>query len=186
MSKDASTTDPNRFKSRAAAAAWLKEQKAPISQRGFYDACDRGFPAVAADKSLSRFEVSEYLRSLESKQRRAPGGSGTIREDAETRKAVADAAKAEIQAEQMKRQLDKDWISRADADLETCAWAGLTRDYIAHRLSQSLPTLIHTAGGDMTRAPDVQAVIDQAITDGCNDVANSGEITVDIEDTETD
>lgn len=175
-----------RFKTRAAAFAWLKEQQAPISERGFYDACDRGFPAVASDKSLSRLDVSEYLRNLERKQRRTPGGSGVVREDAETRKAVADAQKAEIQAAQMKRQLEKDWISRQEAELETATWAALTRDYIAYRLNQSLPALIHAAGGDLDCIADVQAVIDQAITDGCNDIANSGEVNVELEPIESD
>ncbi len=44
------------------------------------------------------------------------------------------------------------------------------------------PALIHVSGGDIARIPDAQAIIDQAIADACNDIANSGEVTVEIEE----
>ena len=173
-----------RFKNRKKAFEWLQQQGFKLVERSFYNACDAGFPAVAADKSLSRFEVSEFLRQHEAKYRKQPGRLSGIREDAETRKAVADAKKSEIQAQQMQRELDKKWISREESDLEVCTWACLTRDYITSRLERSITTLICAAGGSVERTADVQAIIDQAITDGCNDIANSEEVDVYIEDAE--
>ncbi|RLD02521.1 MAG: hypothetical protein DRI32_08795, partial [Chloroflexi bacterium] len=123
-------TTTERFKNRKQAFEWLQKRGFKLVERTFYNACDAGFPAVAADKTLSRFEVSEFLRQREAKYRKQPGGLSDVREDAETRKAVADAKKSEIQAQQMQRELDKKWISREESDLETCTWAALTRDYI--------------------------------------------------------
>ena len=177
-------SNSERFKNRKRAFEWLQQQGFKLVERSFYNACDAGLPAVAADKTLSRFEVSEFLRQQEAKHRKQPGSLSGIREDAETRKAVADAKKAEIQAQQMQRELDKKWISREEADLETCTWSALTRDYITSRLERSVAALICAAGGDMTRTADVQAIIDQAVIDGCNDIANSGEVEVYLEDVE--
>lgn len=109
---------------------------------------------------------------------------GAKREEAETRKAIADANKAEINAQQLQRELDKAWILRADAEDNECVAAALVRDGIAHQLNKQLPAIIHSAGGDPARQPDVQAIIDQAITTACNDIANSGEVEIDIEDDE--
>lgn len=72
-------------------------------------------------------------------------------------------------------------ISRDQADVEVCAWAGLTRDTIAaHSLKQVL-TIIHTAGGDPQMQPDVEALIEQTIDAACNAIATSGEADVVIE-----
>ena len=62
---------------------------------------------------------------------------------------------------------------------------GYHRNSLIHRITSALPVLIHAAGGDHARLPDVQAVIDQAIADGCNDVANSAEVDIEIHDEET-
>jgi len=171
-----------RFKNRKQAFEWLQQQGFQLSERTFYNACEAGSPAVGPDKTLSRFEVGEYLRKYERKYRKQSGNLSGIREDAETRKAVADAKKAEINAEQLQRELDKRWISREESDLETCTWTALLRDQIAARLTQALPALIHSAAGHIEQLPEAQAIIDQAITDACNDISDSGEVEVYIED----
>lgn len=102
----------------------------------------------------------------------------------EARLIKAKADREEIRRDDEQRALDRKWILREDADLETCTWSALTRDTIAHRLTTNLPALIHVSGGDIARIPDAQAIIDQAIADACNDIANSGEVTVEIEETE--
>ena len=169
---------PERFKNRKQAFDWLQSQGFKLVERSFYNACNAGFPAVAADKTLSRFEVSEFLRQHEAKHRKQPGSLSGIREDAETRKAVADAQKSEIQAQQMQRELDKKWILHDDADLQTCTWTALLRDCISSRLERNVGALICAAGGDLARIPDVLTIIDQAIIDGCNDVADTDEVDV--------
>jgi hypothetical protein len=112
--------------------------------------------------------------------------NGAEREKAETRKAIAAADREEMKRDDERRALDKQWIEREAADLQTCAWAAMTRDAIAGRLKKDIPALIYAAGGDPARIPDVSAIIDQAITDGCNDIAGSGDVDVEIEDVEQD
>ena len=115
-----------------------------------------------------------------------PGGADRANQhdEAVTRKAIADAQKAEIQAAQLQRELDKKWIPSEEADLEKCIWTALTRDNISNRLIKALPAFIHAVGGHLDRLPEGQAVIDQAITDGCNDISNSDKIDVDVEEAE--
>lgn len=171
-------SDQNRFKNRRQAFAWLSEQKAPVSQRAFYDACASGSPQIAADKSLSRFDVSEYLRRLEGRHRPIVTADESARREAETRKAIADARKAELQAEVLEREHSKRWMQREDAEEIACLWTSLLRDGLAWRLRQALPTICHAAGGHPDRAAEVAEIIEQTIRDACNDIATAGEVTV--------
>lgn len=72
-------------------------------------------------------------------------------------------------------------ISRADADAQTCAWASLTRDAIANRTSRALPAIIHATGGQIAALAEAQALLDQAIDQACNDIAESGPVDVVLE-----
>ena len=173
-----------KFSNRKKAYLWLIEQGLKISERKFYNDCASGCPALGSDKTLSKFEVSQYLISQKKTYRPKKSEFSSIREEADTRKAIADAEKAEIQTGQLQRELDKKWILREDADLETCAWVSLLRDSITNRINQSLPTFIHSVGGYLDRLADGRAVMDQAITDACNDISNSGEVNIDIEEIE--
>lgn len=165
-----------RFKNRKKAFDWLQQEGYQLSERTFYNICETGCPAVALDKTLSCFEVGEYLRKHEAKIRKQPGSNSGIREDAETRKAVADAKKAEIIAEQLQRELNKKLISSEESALESCTWTALLRGQIAVRLTQTLPTLIKSIAYQIVQLPEVHAVIDQAIADACNDISDSGEL----------
>ena len=178
------------YKDRAAALRFLRDHGYTKSERTFYGDCDkhdllepdgktillcsllayfwRVYPPVAAGRQTSD-DVSDL---------------SAAREAADTRKAVAAADREEMKRDQEQRELDKQWIKREDADLETCTWTALTRDQITNRLGKSLPTLIHAVAGKLDRLADGQAVIDQAVTDACNDISNSGEVDVDFEDVE--
>lgn len=72
-------------------------------------------------------------------------------------------------------------ISRADADAQTCTWASLTRDAIASRTSRALPAIIHATGGQIAALAEAQALLDQAIDQACNDIAESGPVDVVLE-----
>lgn len=175
-----------RFVNRKQAYDWLVAQGYKVSRGKFYNDCAAGFPRIHRDKTISRFEVLQYAQQLDVSRRSDVDLTDLARqrEDAETRKAIADAKKAEIQAAELQRQLDKKWMLREEAQLEACAWASLLRDSVAYRLGQAVPAIIHAAGGQLDHTADVQAVIDQAIIDACNDIASSGEVEVELVDEE--
>jgi len=186
MPDQAPAPEGERFVNRKQAYDWLIAQGYKVSRGKFYNDCAAGFPRIHRDKTISRFEILQYAQQLDVSRRSDLDLSDLARqrEDAETRKAIADAQKAEIQAAEMQRALDKKWMLREDAQLETCAWTSLLRDAIAYRIAQSVPAIIHAAGGNLDHTPDVQAVIDQAITDACNDIAKAGEVEIDFIDEE--
>lgn len=173
-----SKTNEREFKSQKEARNFLIEQGYKVSV-GKFSQDSHQFTTSKGVILLS--ELVDYAR----KELRKTGSLADLaaqREEADTRKAVADADRAEIKRDEERRQLDKSWISREDSDLEVCVWAALTRDSIVARLDKNLPLLIHVCGGQLDRLPEVQAVLDQTISDACNDIANSGEVNVDIED----
>ncbi len=181
--QDKPAPEGERFNDRLQAWNWLTAQGYKVSRGKFYNDCNAGFPTVHRDKTISRYQVLQYGQQLDINRR----GSTEVdrsgqHDEAVIRKAVADADKAEMQAAQMQRELDKEWIKRDEADLETCTWTALTRDGIVARFIKSLPSFIHAVGGDLDRLADGQAVFDQAVTDACNDISHSGEVEVDIED----
>ena len=171
-----------RFNDRLQSWNWLTAQGYKVSRGKFYNDCKAGFPTVHRDKTISRYQVLQYGQQLDIDRR---GGHEVNRADqhdeAITRRAVADADRAEMQAAQMQRELDKEWIKRDEADLETCTWTALTRDGIVNRFIKNLPTFIHAVGGDLQRMADGQAVFDQTVTDACNDISRMGEVDVDFE-----
>jgi len=168
--------DEQYFKDKKTAFQWYVDNGGCRKVSSFYSTVN------SIGRKVSRLTISEMLRRENLKTKpTSQSDQDDLRRDAETRKAVAAADREEMKRDEERRELDREWIKRADADMQVCAWAALTRDAIAHRLKKSTPALIHAAGGNIDMAAAVQAVIDQAITDGCNDIANSGEVEVDIE-----
>lgn len=171
----ASGEDGDHFRNIAAAFAWYKAEGGEREQTSFYKNVPKN------GKSVLRFAVSEMLRKERVK---APSvvDLSARKEDADTRKAVADAEKAEMQAEEMKRQLDARWMPRDRAEEETCVWVGRLRDATAYHLGKNLLAIIHACGGQAARLAEVQSIIDAALAAAANEIANSEEITVEIED----
>jgi hypothetical protein len=131
--------------------------------------------------------IAEFQAELAQLRSRKLSGGGEItlseeREQSETRLAKAKADREEYKRDQELREMSKNWIRREDADLQTCTWVCLLRDTIVGRINKALPELIHQADGSIDRIPDVQAVIDRAVIDACNNIADSGEVDVEIED----
>lgn len=171
-------TDDREFKSQKEARNFLIDQGYKVSV-GKFSQDSHQFTTGKGTIVLS--ELIDYAR----KELRKTGSLADLaaqREEADTRKAIADADRAEIKRDEERRLLDKNWISRDDSDLEVCVWAALTRDSIVARLDKNLPLLIHVSGGQVDRLAEAQAVIDQTISEACNDIANSGEVNVDIEE----
>ena len=172
------------FKNRAQAFAWLEAEGHAVSRGKFYADCNAGDPPVREDKQISRFRVLQYAQRIGQSNVRSDGSlseDALRRSGAETRKIVAGAEREEMKRDNEKRELDKKWIYRDEAELEKCVFAALTRDKIAHRVIQALPAIIHSCGGQLALLPSTQPHVDQAISDGCNDIANSGDIDVEID-----
>ena len=165
------------FRTKKDAFAWYADQGGQRQKSSFYDT------VPAEGKRVTRYSVSEMLRKEKATSPAAIDMSGQ-REDAETRKAVADADKSQMQAEEMRRALDAKWMLRERADEEICVWVSRLRDATAYHLGRALLGLIHACGGQPARLAEVQALIDDALATACNEIANSDEITVDIEDFE--
>jgi hypothetical protein len=171
------TQGPDRFKNRRQAYLWIAAQGAGLSERSFYDAVSSGFPSLAPDKTLARWEVSEFLRQHERKTASAPPAPAA-RADAETRRAIAQADREEMKRDQERREMSNAWVRREDAELELCAITALLRDLIINRITRAIPAIIQAAGGDQAHLADVDEVIDSEILAACNDLAQQDEIDI--------
>jgi hypothetical protein len=169
-----------RFKDRKQAWDWLRSEGYIVSKDKFYGDCANGKPRVHPDRGVSRFEVMEYAHSLRGALVSPPKNTEE-RDDADTRKAIADADKAEIQRDAMQRELDAAWIRREEAEEETCVWVSRLRDAVTYHLGKSLLNLIYASGGQADRRAEVQNILDAALASACNEIAESSEITVEIE-----
>lgn len=143
---------------------------------------------VESGRKVSRLSVMDLLHS---EKQTIPAEDcvkrldlSARREDADTRKAEADAAKAEMQAEEMRRAQDARWVLREAAEEETCVWVSRLRDAVAYHIGKNQLAIIHACGGNPGRLSEVQSIIDAALANACNEIANSAEVTVEIEDLE--
>ena len=85
-----------RFANRKQAHDWIRNQGYSTSRGKFYNDVAEGFPRIHKDKTISRFEVLQYCQQQDVERRGTPVDLADARENAETRKAVADADRAEI------------------------------------------------------------------------------------------
>ncbi len=167
------------FADKRKAHRWYAEQGGILE----YSAFTRQKVLVVSGRKVTRESVMALLLKEQHKSGGLGGGDAleAARAEADTRKAIAAADREEYKRDQEQRELSDQWITREEATLETCTWAALTRDAISGRLIKDIPAIIYAAGGDPTHIADVRAAIDRAVTDGCNDIAGSGEVEVDIE-----
>ncbi len=176
------TAPPQVFPNRRAAWKYLQEKNYPVSQSKFYEDAAR-LGMVRPDKSVYLGDLIAYCDSeLRPSPARDLAGEDLRRrrEVAETRKASADADKAQMQADAMRRELDATWMLRADAEAETCVWVSRMRDAFAYHMGKAAPALIHAGGGNPARLAEVQSILDAALAAACNEIADSPEITVEI------
>ena len=137
-------------------------------------------PRSGGSKRISRFAVSEMLR----KERKVSTSGADLsdrREKAETDKAEADARISRAKADAVERELDAAWVRREEAEEETCVWVSRLRDAVTYHLGKNLLAIIHASGGQAGRLAEVQTMIDAVLASACNEIAESSEITVEIE-----
>lgn len=161
------------FPNKAAAFSWYKNEGGIREKTSFYDTI------TATGKKVKRADVYELLK-IESGGKSEGIDFVAMKQEGDARKAIAAAEREEIRLDSERRELDRKWMLREEAEQDICIWTALTRDYIAARFEKSAVKIISTVSGDQDRLPDLHAIIDEIITDACNDVASSGEITVEI------
>lgn len=174
--EDAPAQEGERFKNRRQALNWLQSQGYKVSQGKFYQDCEAGFPGVYKDGTISRYQVMQYGQQLDVERRSAPDEGYIDRDKDEARKLKAEADIKVMQAEQARRELDRDWIHRDEAWAQLAATVGTLRDSIRHHLHVGQAHLIHLAGGDPSRGPEVYEGAEEILARAFNEVMASGRI----------
>lgn len=163
----------DRFKNRKEALAWL-QSKGQISAGKFYQDCEAGKITVAADKTVSKFQVAEYADRLFNKHKQAPKSV-----DQEDRKRGLEIEKLEQEVEKGRlanRKEDEKWLYKEEAWAQMAAIIGTLRDSLRHQLHVGTAALIHVAAGDPGRGPEVYETAEELISRAFNEVVNSGKI----------
>ncbi|WP_310601453.1 hypothetical protein [Desulfobulbus sp.] len=160
------------FRSRKEAHDWLIEQRYAVSIGKFYqDIKEKGFPVLNPDKTVSKYQVAVYGKSLENAQQ--PDPSALERLEAMHRKERAEAEIAEMKAERMRREEDAEWLHSSLAWSVVAGLIGNLRDVVRRHLHDAQIDIAKAAGGDIARAPEVYEAVDQVISQAWNEVAGS-------------
>lgn len=181
--KPAETGVAECFKTRAAALDWLRGAGYKVSVGKFYTDTGAGTPPVNRDGSISKAEVMQYAATLDCERRPSLEDADLAqqRELAEVRKAVADAAKAEMAVDELHRQADAKWISRVESVAQMAALVGSLRDVLLHHFHLAAPSLAKLVDGDPALAPQLYEGAEELIAKAYNELA-AGEIDVELED----
>lgn len=174
-----------RFKNRKQAWGWLQAQGYKVSSGKFYQDCEAGFPAIHKDGSVSKYQAMQYGQQLDVERR---GGERTNydKEENEARKIKADADKAEMQADAMRREQDAEWMHADQAWASVASIIGVLHDNLRHSFYQAQGEIIHLAGGEQDRGPQVYAACEQIIDRAMNDAAKQATIEVTFADDDDD
>lgn len=163
------TDNKERFASRKKALDWLVSQGHKISTGKFYQDCKKGFPAIADDGSVSKYQVLSYGVALNKKIE--PDHDALSSREYDQRKAKADAEMAEMKAKRMDREQDRLWLHADDAWSAMAGIIGNLRDAVRHQLYMSQREAVEIAGGDQDRAQELFEFCDGLIDKAFNEAA---------------
>lgn len=173
--EQAPAPEGERFANRIQALNWLKAQGYKISQGKFYQDVKAGFPVLQRGGTVSRYQVMQYGQQLDVEIRGVASVSGG-REEHDDRRAKAEADIKEMEATKRRREEDAEWL-HADA-----AWAaiagllGVLKDSLRHHFHAGQGELIHLAGGDPARGPEVYESCEEIMARAFNEVARMEKI----------
>lgn len=165
----------DRFKNRKEALAWL-QTKGQISTGKFYQDCQDGKVAVATDKTLSKFQVAEYAEKVFGFAK--PATPSYERSD---KMAELELREQELKVEKMElanRKEDAAWLQKEEAWAQMAAVIGTLRDSLRHQIHIGSVAIIHAAGGDPSRGPEVYEQAEELISRAFNEVISAGRIGV--------
>ncbi len=175
--EDQPAPEGERFKNRKQAFGWLQAQGYKVSNGKFYGDCDSGFPQIHKDGTVSRYQVLQYGQQLDVERRSSPATPGNIdRDEYEARKIKADAEKAEMQAESMRREMDADWLHKTTAYAQMAALIGTLADSLRHQFNIGSTQLAHLAGGDPQRAPEIYEGLEEILARSFNEINQQNRI----------
>ena len=164
---------PERFKNRKEALTWL-QSRGQISQGKFYQDCDAGLISVAPDKSVSKYQVMEYAEKVFGYTRQTAPLA-----DMSEKKARLEVEKLEQELQRMKlanRKEDDNWLHKEEAWGQLAALIGTLRDALRHHCHLGQAHLVHLAGGDHSRGPEVYEGCEEILARSFNEVIASGRI----------
>ena len=158
-----------KFKSRSEALKWLNDNGYKVSTGKFYQDCKAGKLVVSDDGSISRYQVLMYGLAL--KETVAVDPEFLDKREYEHRKAKADAEMAEIKAERMRREADRQWLHADDAWAAVAWLVGRLRDAIRHQLHTGQRDVVFACGGDQERSAEAFELLDSLVDKAFNEVA---------------
>ncbi|MBU2537261.1 MAG: hypothetical protein KKH22_02400 [Proteobacteria bacterium] len=173
--EEAAAVEGERFANRKQALNWLQAQKYKISQGKFYQDVAAGFPVLQRDGTISRYQVMQYGQQLDVEARSGAPVSGRREED-EDRKAKAEADIKEMEATKRRREEDADWLHADAAWMAIAGLLGVLKDSLRHHFHAGQGELIHLAGGDQARGPEVYEGCEELMGRAFNEVAGMGKI----------
>lgn len=163
----------DRFKNRKEALAWL-QTRGQISTGKFYQDCADGKVTIAPDKTISKYQVMQYAEKVFGFARQVtPGYDQTEKKQAlEIKNLEMDVLKKEL----ANRKEDANWLQKEDAWAQMAAIIGTLRDSLRHQFHVGSVAVIHAAGGDPARGPEVYEQTEELISRAFNEVVNAGRI----------
>jgi len=167
--------EAERFINRKQGLNWLHAQGYKVSQGKFYQDCQAGFPVLHRDGSISRYQVMQYGQQLDLETRGTALISGGQDAD-EARKIKADADIKEMQANKMRREEDAEWLHADAAWMAIAGLLGVLKDSLRHHFHAGQGELIHLAGGDPARGPEVYESCEEIMARAFNEVARMEKI----------
>lgn len=138
-----------RFSSRREAHAWVVSQGVSVSSSKFYEDCAAGLIQVSPDKTVSKWQVSQYLIRL--LQESAPTASNAVRQE-EIDEYKLRKLKAEVKEIELRyREADREWMRTDDAWAAVAALLASFCDNLQYQFHQAQGVLVHLTGGDISR-----------------------------------
>ena len=173
--EEAPAPEGERFANRKQALNWLQAQGYKISQGKFYQDCAAGFPSQHRDGSVSRYQVMQYGQQLDVESRGVASVSGG-REEHDDRRAKAEADIKEMEATKRRREEDADWLHADAAWMAIAGLLGVLKDSLRHHFHAGQGELIHLAGGDQARGPEVYEGCEELMGRAFNEVSRMEKI----------
>lgn len=171
----AESAESEFFANRKEAWKWLTAQGYKVSSGKFYSDIEAtGFPVVASDGSLSRYQVQVYGQNLAAKKQRVSTPEELSRFDSQYRADKAKAELLELELAEKRRESDAAWLRAADAWSVIAYEIGELKSAVRRKLYDELPGLVDAVGGDRVRAPELYEALEGVVDGVWNDMAERG------------
>lgn len=146
------------YKKKIDVLAYLLREGWQVSKTALYDACADGF--LRLDKRSGLYEKAAIDRYAKKKLRRQETGQklDEEREERSKRRDLADTRKAEAQAAKAEHELallEGKFILRADLDLELASRAVVFDSGLRSMIQSQSSSWIELVGGDQAKIPDL-------------------------------